>query len=207
MKKTIETKSPTTKATKKTAETNGSNGNARPGVAVRAVEGPPPLTLQSIPAGFKQPGKAVMSRYHKPTEAQRSEAADVVTELQDSPDYAEDFTVNAPSATAIAASLLVATSWDEVYEQVSTYAVYALAMRASAWDAALRPVARLETRYDAAASDDPAIAKKYPKLATFFGARTEVAARGAETRKENKKRAKAAAAKASAATVSSTAQH
>jgi len=67
----------------------------------------------------------------------------------------------------------------------STYATYALAMRAAAWDAALRPVNRLHGRYEAATTDDPALTKSYAKLEAFFGAREESAARGAATRKKN----------------------
>jgi len=207
VKKTVAPKSTSTKTAKKTPTPSAAGDNGRASIAVLVVEGPPLLQLPGIPAGFKAPGKIVMSHYRKPTEPQREETQDVIDELNDSPDYTKDFTINAPPAKAIANALQVATDWDAVYDEMTTYAAYALAMRALSWDAALRPVARLETRYDAAASDDPAIAKKYPKTATFFGARTEVAARGAVTRKENKKRAKAAAANASAASVTSTTSH
>lgn len=207
MKKTAKAPKAETTKTKKNAPATTPTNGVPASIAITTVAAPPEMLFPKVPAGFKDPGRAVMSRYCKPTDVQRADALDLADELQSATSYYADFGAQAPDPTAIATALTIAAGWDGVFDAFSTYATYALAMRAAAWDAALRPVNRLHGRYEAATTDDPALTKSYAKLEAFFGAREESAARGAATRKKNTSSKKAAAAKASAASVTSSTQH
>jgi hypothetical protein len=184
-KKTTTDTLPPTSGTTKVTRTK-----SRESVPVRAVAAPTPLSISALPTGWQSPGPVVMSHYKKPTEEQRQDASDVAAELRSAASYFSDFGEQAPDPTSLASAIDVAQEWDARYAELESQARYALSMRADAWDAALRPMGRLQRRYTVVAKDDAQVVKTYPKTAAFFDARAQVAVRAAASRKKKDKAAK-----------------
>lgn len=192
------------KKTNGQAKPNGAVKGAAPApttgaksAAAQVITSPPAWVFPSVPNGFEAPSAAVVRRRTKPTEQMRAAGQDFAAELRAGTTYTEDFGKRAPDPVAMADAVEIATQWDAIYDAVGPVAEYALAMRGAAWDAALKPVKKLQPTYQAAVADEPGLAKKWRQTAAFFGAREEPLLRAVET-KQKARKAAAKTAKAAA---------
>ena len=159
-------------------------------IAMRTIPDAPNVKLPPVPAKSKQRrGKTASAKLAKPTDIQRTVAGDVAVELRAAPEFERDFGRIGVDAAKLADRLDAAATWDRFYTSLAAWAPVARSIRTAAWDAVLRdlkPIAAfLETV--GSASD---VGGRYPAAVSFFGIRKEVAARGAATRRANKKKAK-----------------
>jgi hypothetical protein len=180
---------PATKATTPSKKSAGAN-SASP----QPVASPPAWTLPTVPNGFVPPSVAAVRSRSKPTEQMRDEAEDFAAELRSGTTYSEDFGKRAPDPIALADLIEIASEWDAIYDAVAPVAEYALAMRGAAWDAALRPVKKLQTAYEGAVTDEPSLTKTWRQMTAFLGAREQPALQAVKTKKAKKKAAKAQSA-------------
>jgi hypothetical protein len=185
---------PVTKATTPSKKSAGAKS-----ASSQPVAAPPAWTFPTVPNGFVPPSVAVVRSRSKPTEQMRDEAEDFAAELRSGTTYSEDFGKRAPDPIALADLIEIASEWDAIYDAVAPVAEYALAMRGGAWDAALKPVKKLQTAYEAAVTDEPSLTKTWRQMTAFFGARDQPAQQGVKTRKAKKNAAKKAAKAQSAA--------
>jgi hypothetical protein len=197
-KKTLASKVASTKTTRatKTKRPAKSNGPAK---ASQSVPAPPTWVFPSVPNGFRPPSVDVVRRRSKPTQQMRDEGDDFATELRSGATYADDFGKRAPDPIALADLIEIATQWDAIYEAVAPVAEYAVAMRGAAWDAALKPVKKLQTAYEAAVTDEPGLTKTWRQMTAFFGAREQAVQLGLKTKRANERAARKAAKAQSAA--------
>jgi hypothetical protein len=130
---------------------------------------------------------------------EQAEGQDFAAELRTGTTYAEDFGKRAPAPAPLADAVDVATQWDAIYSAVAPVAEYALSMRGAAWDAALKPVKKLQSAYESAVADEPGLAQTWRQTAAFFGAREQPAQRAVATKAKAKKAATKKAKAASAA--------
>ncbi len=153
-----------------------------------------------MPNGFEPPDLQTIRRRSKPTEEMRDEGADFAAELRSGTTYDEDFGKRAPDPIALADMVDIATQWDSIYDAVAPVAEYALAMRGAAWDAALKPVKKLQTAYAGRGGRRTGHREDLAQTAAFLGAREEPAAERCKTKAKARKAAKKTAKAAGTAT-------
>jgi hypothetical protein len=122
----------------------------------------------------------------RPTEEQVNLADGLAGEVGGQKTWRDDFGKRAPTSDELAASLLRAKSLRDEKARAEAWLAWLEREQAVAWQQALELTGRLQEHFDLADRADPNIALRYPKLKTFLGARADIAARGAETRKKNR---------------------
>ena len=152
----------------KTQETSG----AVPGVTGRTPE---------VPVVH---GVAVDVTLH-PLAGQVLVAIDFAQELG-APSYRDDFSARAPEAAPLAAALIAAKALSDESARADAWAKYLKERRDQAWQHALKLSGQFKPHFDHAVENVPGLAIRYTKGEAFLGARAEVAARGAVTRRKNR---------------------
>jgi hypothetical protein len=140
-----------------------------------------------VPDGFEDLTKPQVSALRKPTKAQAGNAAAVGAEVKGSGSYRADFGDKAAPQDRITALLGTASAWTVEAARAKRWAAYAKTMSQLSWHEMLSVNDAFQQDYLAALAHDPTIAERYPSLASFQGARSAAAKRGAETKKAKKK--------------------
>jgi hypothetical protein len=168
---------------------------------------PPAERAPATPAGWKaSPAKGRgKSRGPKLTKGQITSESAAAKELAGSTTFTADFGPHTPPQATLAFLLANAAVWRVIWQGASQFATYAAEQRA-AWDtAAQEQMAVFAPSFELAETREPVVAEKYPATAKFLGAKSEVAQRGASTRKaQAKAKAKAAEAPAPSPPVNTT---
>jgi hypothetical protein len=162
---------------------------------------PPAVGVPATPKDWKARPTAGRGRTRgtKLTKDQVTSAAAAAGEITKSATYATDFGPHAPSQATLGFLMNNSAQWRAEWEHASQYLTYAAEQRA-AWDqAVLGQMDTLKQAFDFVASREPAVTEKYSATAKFLEARSAVAERAANTRKE-KLHAKAKGADAVPAT-------
>jgi hypothetical protein len=136
--------------------------------------------------------KGNVVRLDKMTDSQTASASAVATEIKTSTSYSDDFGRDAPAATTVATALNAVAAWAREAKHAEAWAVYAKNQSELANHYAMQVMTKLKGEVEHALTNHPELADKYPMTVQFLSARSEMAQRGAATRKA-KAKAKAGA--------------
>jgi hypothetical protein len=129
----------------------------------------------------------------------------VASEIEASASFEEDFGRSAPAKRPVVDGLTAADAWTKEAKRAEAWTSYALLQKELAWNAVMEGLAPVMTAFSGLAARDPTLAKRYPALAAFVGARHVAAKRAARVRKADAKREAKNGASHGAATPNGTA--
>jgi hypothetical protein len=151
---------------------------------------PPPkgALIPLVPQGAQtvNPGDY---RAQMPRNLELAAMPDVVEELGRFTEYATVFGKTAPPLTYVQQTFDAATQWSAMRVSVATWDEYCRSQEGAAWSAVRDIISSLAPAFQLASRTDNTLGRQFPALVRLFDARKVIAARGAATRKANKKAA------------------
>jgi hypothetical protein len=193
-----ETTMTTAHSSKKTADAS-STGSAteKPAPATAAapspaggiifVVPPPPSTtlLPSVPDGFV----AVDLTYYRgyiPRQAQLAVMTETVADVKSFTNWTAVFGMTAPSQTTVVQAFETAHAWSSFHSSLLELIAYAASEEAKAWYEIHSMGGQIQTSFASAVKSNAELGSQHTALKRFFAVQSEIAQKGAATKKANR---------------------
>jgi hypothetical protein len=165
--------------------------DATASTALQAAPPPPTASAPTPPANVDLTQK--VGRGFGVGAALATLAASAATEISGSTTFAADFGEKGDPAV-FAQTLAHAAGWRQEWERAQDWLKFVRIGNAAASAAAKKQLERFHSAYEHASGWDPTVASRYPQLTALYQAQSAVGVRAANTRANNKKKAKGPAA-------------
>jgi hypothetical protein len=149
---------------------------------------PPPSSanIPSPPGSFKVSDVTIYNGV-QPRVAETTALPGAVSDLRQFTDYAQTLGATVPMHDDVVQSFHIASLWSEMRTRSSAWDAYCRLQEGIAWTMIRAQMERLLPAFALAVRGNPAIAVRYPNLATLLYAKKAIAQKAAATRAANRK--------------------